>query len=93
MENELKITQKRLELLIDKATTTIIKDLETINNTNFINKDNLENFANCYNHLAKADYHILKALAYAKGIDPQKYAADSTTVFFNTMLDLFKKTK
>lgn len=93
MQNESEITEKRLELLIEKVTTTIIRDLESINNSNFIDKSNMQDFINCYNHLAKADYHIIKALSYAKGIDPQKYVVESTTEFFNKMLEAFKKTK
>lgn len=91
MENPEKMTEKRVELVIDRMVAQLIKDLEKVEEENRVNSNNLERMCEAFNHLAKAEYHILRALLKIKDVDHKMYIYTKNEDFYKKAQDDFKK--
>lgn len=90
--DQIKLTEKKLELALEKLIQQLLIDLNTIEDRNRIDDSNFNYMAEVFNSLAKAEYHIVHALTWSKGVNPQKYV-NVTHNLFDVISKALKGTK
>lgn len=89
----IKITEKKTELALSRIIDLLIKDLNSIEEKNFVTASNMENVAQAFNALAKAEYHILHAVNWINGVNPKKSNYIQAKDIFDEIKKVIKKVK
>lgn len=84
--------EKRLELAIENKAIQLLKDLEGIRDSSYINSSNYVYMEEVLRNLTNAEYYIVSALAYCKGIDA-KQTTNATSQIMNSVMEYLKKNK
>jgi hypothetical protein len=83
--------EKKLELTIENKAIQLLKDIESIRDSSYVSASNYLFMEEALRNLVHAEYYIVGALAYCKGIKTESILNQSG--FMNSIMDHIKKSK
>jgi hypothetical protein len=84
--------ERKLELSIEDKCILLLKDLEQIRDSSNVLATNYDFMEEALRNLINAEYHIVTALTYCKGINAKKNEK-TTAEIVNSVMDYLKKYK
>jgi hypothetical protein len=84
--------EKKLELEIEDKCILLLKDLEQIRDSSFVLTKNYDFMEEALRNLVYAEYYIVTALTYSKGLNAKKNEK-ATAEIVNSVMDYLKKYK